>query len=186
MEKVQTTIDDRTALWIKKQKIFFVATAPLNADGHINCSPKGLDSFRILDAKTVAYQDLTGSGAETIAHLKENGRIVIMFTAFEGPPNIVRLHGQGSVITPEQPEFESIAAQFPQKRGVRAYIKVHITRVADSCGYSVPLYEFKSDRDVLDKWLDKKDDQYLNDYRRKNNTKSIDGLEALVNEPIQD
>lgn len=180
MEKVLTAIDDRTALWIKKQKIFFVATAPLSAEGHINCSPKGLDSFRILDSKTVAYQDLTGSGAETIAHLKENGRMVIMFTAFEGPPNIVRLHGQGRVITPEQSEFESMAEHFPPKRGVRAYILLHITRVADSCGYSVPLYEFKSDRDVLDKWVDKKDDQYLEDYRRKNNTKSIDGLDALV------
>jgi hypothetical protein len=146
MSKEIKTIDAKLSKWIQKQKIFFVATAPLTENGHINCSPKGLDSFRILNEHTVAYQDLVGSGAETIAHIRENKRIVIMFK---------------------------------QRRGVRSYIRIQLTRIADSCGYSVPLYEFKSDRDVLDKWVDSKSDDGVKDYIRKNNAKSIDGLDAL-------
>jgi hypothetical protein len=179
MSKEIKTIDAKLSKWILKQKIFFVATAPLTEKGHINCSPKGLDSFRILDEYTVAYQDLVGSGAETIAHIRENKRIVIMFTAFDGPPKIVRLWGEGEVITFTHPEYETIASQFKPRRGVRSYIRIHLTRIADSCGYSVPLYEFKGDRDVLDKWVDSKSDDGVKDYIRKNNAKSIDGLDAL-------
>jgi hypothetical protein len=179
MSKEITSIDAKMSKWIMKQKIFFVATAPLMAEGHINCSPKGLDSFRILDEHTVVYQDFVGSGAETIAHIRENKRIVVMFTAFDGPPKIVRLWGHGEVITQTHPEFDTIASHFKAKRGVRSYIRIHVTRIADSCGYSVPLYEFKGDREVLDKWVDSKTDDGVKDYIRKNNAKSIDGLDAL-------
>jgi len=165
--------------WIEKQKMFFVATAPLSPDQHINCSPKGLDSFRILNPCTVAYQDLTGSGIETIAHIRENKRILLMFCAFDGPPKIVRLHGDGEAITPDHEDFENLNSQFPYKRGTRAYILIKLNRISDSCGYSVPLYQFVKDRDVLDKWVDAKTDEQLKQYRLAKNTESIDGLKGL-------
>ncbi len=165
--------------FIAQQKLFFVSTAPLAADGLVNCSPKGLDSFRVLSDTEVAYQDLTGSGVETIAHLKENGRIVIMFCAFEGPPNILRLHGTGSVVEPGDVDFDALAALFPDRGGVRAYIRVRISRVADSCGYAVPRYTFVEERDVLDKWFDRKGDEGLRNYQLENNLKSLDGLPGL-------
>lgn len=165
--------------WIKKQKMFFVSTAPLSADGHINCSPKGLESFRVLDSNTVIYQDLVGSGAETIAHVKENKRIVIMFCAFEGPPKILRLHGHGVAITLYDQEFDTLNSLFPPRKGVRSYIRIKVYRVADSCGYSVPVYDFKKDRDVLDKWVDSKNEDELKNYIAKNNEISLDGLPAV-------
>ena len=170
MGKFENSISVKLQKWIKKQKIFFVSTAPLSATGHINCSPKGLDSFRIIDDKTVVYEDLTGSGAETIAHVNENKRIVIMFCAFEGAPLIVRLNEE---------EFSTIQQLFTPRSGVRAYIKINLTRVSDSCGYSVPLYEFKQDRDVLDKWFDRKGEDGLVQYQKENNQISLDGLKAL-------
>jgi hypothetical protein len=179
MGKLFEVITAELQQWIEKQKMFFVATAPLSADGHINCSPKGLDSFRILDANTVAYQDLTGSGIETVAHLHENGRIVIMFCAFEGPPKIVRLHGRGEVIGTGHPEFDKIAAAFPQRQGTRAYIQISVTRISDSCGYGVPLYSFTSDRDIMDKWAAAKGDDGLQEYIALKNSESIDGLKGL-------
>ncbi|RYZ51027.1 MAG: pyridoxamine 5'-phosphate oxidase family protein, partial [Sphingobacteriales bacterium] len=122
MGKIYNSITPQLSEWIGRQKIFFVSTAPLNGEGHINCSPKGLDSFRILSTDQVAYQDLTGSGVETIAHVKENGRMVIMFCAFDGPPRIVRFHGKANVITPEMPEFIEMDRLFPHRAGTRAYI----------------------------------------------------------------
>jgi len=135
--------------------------------------------LRVIDPKTVAYLDLTGSGAETIAHLRENGRIVIMFCAFEGPPTIVRLHGRGEVIPPGHPEFESLAAPFPKNLGTRAVIRVKVSRVSDSCGYAVPLFDYRGPRDVLDKWAEDKGAAKLEEYRRAKNAHSIDGLPAL-------
>ena len=179
MGKIFNEINADLQKWIEKQKMFFVATAPLSPDLHINCSPKGLDSFRILDPHTVAYQDLTGSGIETIAHIRENKRILLMFCAFDGPPKIVRLHGIGEAITPDHEDFENINAQFPLKRGTRAYIRITLNRISDSCGYSVPLYNFVKDRDVLDKWVDAKTDEQLKEYRLAKNTESIDGLKGL-------
>ena len=179
MGKIYEAITPEIETWLAKQKIFFVATAPLSAEGHINCSPKGLDSFRIIDGNTVAYQDLTGSGVETIAHLQENGRIVIMFCAFDGPPKIIRFHGTGEVITSGDEGFEELNAKFPERMGTRAYIKVNVTRISDSCGYSIPLYEFKQDRDVMDKWVVNKGPQGLVEYRALKNKESIDGLDAL-------
>jgi hypothetical protein len=179
MGKLFSTITPQLKDWLEAQKIFFVATAPLSADGHINCSPKGLDSFRILDDNTVAYQDLTGSGAETIAHLRENGRIVVMFCAFDGPPRIVRLHGIGEIVTPDNQEFPPLDSLFHHHAGTRAYIRIRLDRISDSCGYAVPLYDFRQDRDVLDKWTDAKGEDGLTTYRDAKNKLSIDGLQAL-------
>ena len=166
MAKVYENIDEALAGWIKEQKMFFVATAPMGREGHVNCSPKGGDSFRILDPLTVAYQDLTGSGVETIAHLRENGRIVIMFCAFNGSPKILRLHGHGEVIKPDHSDFTSLAKAFPPNQGMRAIIRVKVTRVSDSCGYAVPLYDFKAPREVIDKWVEEKGIAGLQEYRK--------------------
>lgn len=167
------------AAWIQRQHIFFVATAPLASDGHVNCSPKGGDSFRILDPLTFAYQDLTGSGAETIAHLRENGRIVVMFCAFEGAPKVVRLHGKGEVIRPDHSEFQFLASLFPENPGLRAIIKVRIIRVSDSCGFAVPFFDYQEHRDSLDQWAAAKGTIKLKEYRQERNVTSIDGLPAL-------
>ncbi len=166
--------------FIAKQHVFFVATAPLAAEGHVNVSPKGLDTFRVLDSRTVAYLDLTGSGTETIAHLKENGRIVLMFCAFEGPPKILRVHGRGEVIEPEHPDFAALCRLFPLLPGVRSIVRVQVTRVAESCGYGVPLYQFVGERKQLIEWALRKGPQGLRDYRLRNNQRSLDGLPALV------
>ena len=179
MGKVLEKIDRQLQSWIKQQQMFFVATAPLATDGHINCSPKGADSFRILDSLTVAYQDLTGSGVETIAHLQENGRILIMFCAFEGSPQIVRLHGQGKALLTGTPEYAELAPKFNEHPGTRAIIKIDVERVSSSCGFSVPLYDYVDQRDVLDKWTESKTPEELVAYREKKNQMSIDGLPGL-------
>jgi len=179
MGKQYTEITDDLKEWISRQKVFFVATAPLSASGHINLSPKGLDSFRVLSPDEVAYQDLTGSGVETIAHIKENGRLVIMFCAFDGPPKIVRLHGTATVVEPVHPRFDELAALFPERLGVRAYIILNAERISDSCGYAVPLYDYRKDRDVLDKWAAAKGPEGLVSYRKQKNRESIDGLDGL-------
>jgi len=176
MGKVYDSIDDKIAAWVAGQHVFFVATAPLAADGHINNSPKGGDSFRVISGTEVAYQDYTGSGAETIAHLRENGRIVIMFCAFEGPPKIIRFHGQGSVIGNTHPRYAELARQFPENPGTRSIIHIDVERISDSCGYAVPLCEFKKPRDTLDRWALNKGDEGLALYRQENNTRSIDDL----------
>jgi hypothetical protein len=178
-------IDDRLATWLERQPVFFVATAPLGADGHVNVSPKGtIGTFRVLDRDTVAYLDLTGSGAETLAHLRENGRITLMFCSFQGPPNIVRLFGRGSAVLPSAPEFAPLAAGFPAHPGIRSVIRVEVTRVADSCGYAVPRMSLDAERDVLDLHHAKKSPQQLAAYRVDRNATSIDGLPAWpVDEP---
>lgn len=176
MAKQYDTIDGELQSWIRRQKIFFVATAPLSPDGHINCSPKGGDTFRILNAHQVAYVDLTGSGIETIAHVQENKRIVIMFCAFDGAPRIVRLHGKAEVIYSSHADFCALSGQFPVHPGARAIVRVTVTRIADSCGYAVPLLDFVAHRDVLDKWAENKDPEGLAAYRAKKNRISIDGL----------
>lgn len=179
MSKAREQIDGKLADWIRQQRLFFVATSPLSKEGHVNCSPKGGDSFRVIDPRTVAYQDLTGSGAETIAHLRENGRIVIMLCAFEGPTMIVRLHGRGEVVVPGHPDFEDLSARFPKDPGTRAVVRVKVSRVSDSCGYNVPLFDYKAVRETLEKWAETKGRAGLEEYRRSKNTKSVDGLPAL-------
>ena len=172
-------IDSALADWITQQRIFFVATAPLSPAGHINTSPKGGEAFRILGPAEVAYQDYTGSGAETAAHLRENGRIVIMFCAFDGPPKIVRLHGHGTVITSSDCRFPELSSRFPVNPGTRAIVHVAVSRVSDSCGWSVPLFDFRSHRDALDRWAANKGPEKLDSYRTAKNQISIDGLPAF-------
>ena len=179
MSKQIEQITPELAEWISRQKVFFVATAPLAANGHVNCSPKGGDAFKVLGPLSVVYQDYTGSGAETAAHLKENGRIVIMFCAFDGPPRIARLHGRGEVIEPSHPDFATLSGQFPPHTGARAVIRVAVSRVSTSCGYSVPFFDYREHRDTLDKWCAAKDVEGIREYRRQKNQKSIDGLPAL-------
>jgi len=179
MGKVHDAIDDRMAAWICAQKMFFVATAPLAASGHVNVSPKGRDSFAILGPLEIAYVDFTGSGIETVAHVRENGRIAVMFCAFEGPPRIVRLYGRGEVLEPGDARFEEIAARFPEHPGVRAVVRVALDRVADACGYAVPLFEFRGERTQLDDWAESKGPDGLRAYRAEKNAKSIDGLPGL-------
>lgn len=179
MGKKLESISPELAAWISEQHLFFVATAPLANDGLVNLSPKGLDSFRVVGEQQVAYLDLTGSGAETIAHLRENGRIVLMFCAFSGPPKIVRLHGQGKVITKGDEQWEQWLALYPVHRGIRSVIVVDVSRVSESCGYSVPRMEFVEDRETLVRWAEKKSDEELVQYRRTKNQKSIEGLPAL-------
>jgi hypothetical protein len=178
--KVYDAIDEKLSAWLSAQKIFFVATAPLSREGHVNCSPKDGRSFRILGERTVVYLDLTGSGVETIAHIKENGRIVLMFCAFAGAPNIVRLHGQGEVIESHHPDFATLQARFGSTPGLRSFIRVHLTRISDSCGFGVPLYEFRGDRNQLTDWAEHKGPEKLVVYQREKNVTSIDGLGGLA------
>ena len=179
MGKVYDEINEKLAAWVEQQKMFFVSTAPLSGEGLVNVSPKGLDSFSILDAHTVAYLDLTGSGAETIAHIKENGRITVMFCALDGAPNILRFYGKGEVIEPSHPEFAALTARFPIYPGIRSVIRVHVARIADSCGFGIPLYDYKQERDALIKYADNKGPDGMAQYRVENNSYSLDGLPAL-------
>ncbi|NOY28756.1 MAG: pyridoxamine 5'-phosphate oxidase family protein [Planctomycetes bacterium] len=179
MGKVFDAIDDSMADFIRRQQMFFVASAPLSGEGKINLSPKGLDSLRILDGRTVAYADLVGSGIETVAHLQENGRVVLMFCAFEGPPKIVRLHGQGEVIEPSHDDFEQLRSQFPELTGLRCFIRVHCDRISDSCGFGVPLYDYTGQRSQLTDWAKVKGPEALAKYQRENNEKSLDDLPGI-------
>jgi len=177
MAKLHPNITDSIRAFIEAQHLFFVATAPLSGEGHINLSPKGLNAFRVLSPERVAYLDLTGSGNETSAHLYENGRIVFMFCAFEGPPNILRLYGQGRTVLPGAAEWDALFAQFPQDlAGVRQIIVADIDRVQTACGYAVPFMEFVGERDTQRRWAEAKGEDGLEAYRREKNLCSVDGL----------
>ena len=176
MGKRYDTLNSDLQAWISQQKLFFVATAPLASDGHVNCSPKGADTFRILNDRVVAYLDLTGSGIETLAHVQENRRIVIMFCAFEGSPKIVRLHGQAEVLYPDHPEFSDLSQKFESHLSARAIIRVTVTRISDSCGFGVPRFDFVAQRDTMDRWAETKGSDGLILYRREKNRVSIDGI----------
>ena len=180
MGKNYSEIEDQIAKFIHEQHVFFVATAPLSSDGHVNLSPKGLDTFRILGTKTVAYLDVIGSGVETIAHLKENGRIVLMFCAFQGPSNIVRIYGRGRAVEPQVAEFPEIAAKFPKYQSTRSIIVVDVRRISDSCGYGVPLMKYEGERSQLHLWAEKKGPEGLKTYRQQKNRQSIDGLPGVA------
>jgi len=177
MGKVLESITPDLAAFIEAQPLFFVATAPVSAEGHVNLSPKGLDCLRVLSPSRVAYLDLTGSGNETAAHLAENGRITFMFCAFAGPPRILRLYGAGSVALPGSPEWAALIGHFPTYPGARQIIVAEITRVQTSCGYAVPLMRYTRQRDTLLRWADAKGDA-LPRYRKEKNATSIDGLPA--------
>jgi hypothetical protein len=177
MARVFEQITPELKTFIEEQPLFFVASAPLSAEGHVNLSPKGLDCLRVLSPSRVAYLDLTGSGNETAAHLLENGRITFMFCAFRGPPRILRLYGTGEVVLPESPSWDELIGGFPHYPGVRQIIVAEISRVQTSCGYAVPLMDFARQRDTLLRWADAKSDA-LPRYRREKNARSIDGLPA--------
>jgi Pyridoxamine 5'-phosphate oxidase len=180
MAKVFEDIDEKLATFLLAQPVFFVATAPLSPDGHINCSPKGNNgTFQILGPTTVVYRDLHGSGAETIAHLRENGRVVLMFCAFDGPPRIVRLHGRGRAVFDGDEEFVRLTGRFDGAGHSRAFIVVDVQRVSDSCGYGVPLMTFEGQRHKLEKWAEKMGDDGLAKYRVANNRLSLDGLPGV-------
>jgi Pyridoxamine 5'-phosphate oxidase len=190
MGKVFEGIDERLERWIAAQPMFFVGTAPLDPDGHVNVSPKGpIETLRVLGPTAVAYLDFVGSGAETVAHLRENGRIVIMLCAFAGPPRIVRLHGQGSVVVADDPGFDELLSScgFDQVGGVpearRSIVTVELDRIADSCGYGVPLMAHQGQREHMGLWAAKKvrvgGSEALLEYQREYNATSIDGLPAV-------
>ncbi len=182
MGSLDSGVTEELATWLLAQPVFFVATAPLDAKGHVNCSPKGnRGEFAVIDERSVAYLDQTGSGVETIAHLQENGRITLMFCAFSGAPRIVRLQGTGSVVLREDGQFGELSRYFSHPIGVgaRAIIVARLARVADSCGYGVPIMSFDHHRPALDAWANKQGEEGIADYQRRNNRRSIDGLDGI-------
>jgi hypothetical protein len=180
MGSVVERIDEELRSWIESQPVFFVASAPLSADGHVNVSPKGLDSLSVVDDHTVRYLDLTGSGAETVAHLKENGRLTLMFCAFEGNPRIIRLYGSGVAHLIGSEGFDERAASFASvPHSARAIVEVAVSRIQSSCGYGVPLMDFVEPRERLTKWGAARTAEQLAAYRENKNSLSIDGLPAF-------
>ena len=177
--KIYDSITEELKEWIQKQHVFFVATAPMRGDGHVNLSPKGYDGFRIIDDKTVCYMDMLGSGNETSAHIMENARIALMFCAFEGAPRILRLYGRGEVVLPDNPQYKEFLSTYYNNKelpGTRQIIVEHVTRIQTSCGKSVPYMDFKEDRTTLAEVMSAMGKDRRQQYRRDNNATSIDGL----------
>lgn len=172
-------IDDVLATWIAAQPLWFVATAPLGADGRVNVSPRGHDTFSVLGPHRVGWVDLTGSGVETLAHLSENGRVCVMFAPYDTRPRIVRLHGTGSVALPGEPAFDDVVARHPTHPSARAVVVVDVERVSDSCGFGVPVMELVGERDLLRLSAEKRGPEGLAAYRAEKNALSIDGLPGL-------
>ncbi|GAA3807224.1 pyridoxamine 5'-phosphate oxidase family protein [Nocardioides panacisoli] len=184
MGKVHESIEGRLRAFVERQHVFFVATAPLAADGHVNLSPRGVPgTFAVLDAHTFAWLDGTGSGSETIAHLRENGRVTVMFCAFDGPPDIVRFHGTGRVVTRYDAEYAELAARFDELPGARAVVVVDVERISDTCGYGVPLMEYVGERDLLGPAFARRGEEGSAEYRRNRNQVSLDGLPAFDYDP---
>jgi hypothetical protein len=184
MGKEFQEIDEHIQRWIEKQHMFFVSTAPLAGDGLVNCSPKGLDGLRVLGRHQIAYADAGGSGIETVAHLKENGRIVVMLCAFDGPPKIFRFYGTGRAVEPHDAEFASLVPLFPGMPAIRNIIVVDVDRIRDACGYGVPLYEFKGERESLGNFVAGKSEDEMLAYRKEKNAVSLDGMPGLDLEAI--
>ena len=180
MGKFNDFIADQHREFIEAQHLFFVSTAPISAEGHINLSPKGLDSFRVLSSTRVAYMDIVGSGSETSAHLLENGRISSMFCAFGGPPNILRLYGKGFTVLPGDPAWNDLSAHFTILPSTRQIIAADITKVQTSCGFGVPFYEYTGERDHAHKWAEKKGPEGLEQYKKDKNLTSLDGLPTAL------
>ena len=180
MGKFSDEIAPAHKTFIEHQKLFFIATAPLSEEGHINLSPKGMDTFRVLSPTSVAYLDFNGSGNETSAHLLENGRVTFMFCAFDGPPNILRLYGNGQTILPTDERWESLISLFDIGLDARQIILAAIHKVQTSCGYSVPFYSYEGERDHAFKWVAAKGEEGLKQYRQEKNRTSIDGLPTAL------
>lgn len=176
MGKLFSQIEPQHEAFIKKQRIFFVGSAPLDSEGHVNISPKGHDVLRIFSPSEVAYLDLTGSGNETSAHLIDNGRITFMFIAFEGAPMILRLYGKGRVVLPETPEWEALIGHFDPLPGARQIICATIDAVKTSCGFSVPFFDYVDERNTLQKWAAQQGEDGLTAYRQEKNSVSMDGI----------
>jgi hypothetical protein len=179
MGAIYEALDEQLMAFIRRQKLFFVATAPLSAEGCVNVSPKGYDTFAIIDSRTVAYLDLGGSGIETHAHLRENSRITLMFCAFDGPANILRLYGHGEICSFDEPAFAEKMALFPAFERARGIITVRIDRVAESCGWGVPFFDYKGERDQLRRWVVARTSEEWTARRYESNAVSIDGLPGL-------
>ncbi|GLI01799.1 pyridoxamine 5'-phosphate oxidase family protein [Phytohabitans aurantiacus] len=189
MGSVLPEIDDRLREWLLRQPMYFVATAPSGDGGHVNVSPKGgRGTFAVLGPRELAYVDLFGSGIETVSHLKQNGRVTVMFCSFEGPPQIIRVHGRGEVVEMADPRFDDLLARFDlpdeARPTVRSVIRVEATRISDSCGFGVPLMAYQEDRRQLyrtaEAWLDQRGPDAIRDYCDVNNGESIDGLPGLT------
>ena len=176
MAKFFEKIDGKIRKFIGEQQMFFTASAPLAGDGRVNLSPKGIDTFRVLDERTVCYLDLTGSGNETAAHLAENGRLTIMFCSFAGAPLILRLYGRGEIVHQNADNWRDYAALFEDYPGTRQVVVLHVESLQTSCGFGVPLYEFKEDRRQLIEWAERKGTDGIENYWRDKNQTSIDGL----------
>jgi hypothetical protein len=179
MGSIFPELNDRLREFIAEQKMFFVASAPLAPDGHVNVSPKGLDCLRILGPTTVAYVDFTGSGIETVAHVRENGRLTLMFCAFQGPPRILRLRGRAEAVEPPDEHWDHYYRQLPQYDNTRSIIVLHVEMIADSCGYGIPLYEYVGERTQLAAWCERKGPEGIAEYQATKNRHSIDGLPGL-------
>lgn len=183
MGRTYEGIDERLAAWMQQQPVFFVATAPLAGDGHVNCSPKGnRRELLVTGERQVMYLEQTGSGIETVAHLRENGRIVIMFCAFDGPPRIVRLHGRGHAALAGSEEFADLRARFPGGQGVgdRSVVVVDVERISDSCGYGVPVMPLRDHRRTMDEWASRKGPDGIGQYWAEKNGASLDGLPGVT------
>jgi hypothetical protein len=178
MGRAVESITPELRAFIEAQHVFFVATAPLEAQGHVNLSPKGMDTLRVLGPRRVAYLDLTGSGNETAAHLAQNGRVTFMFCAFEAKPQILRLYGRGRVVRQGDAPWAELVQQFPALPGARQVIVADLMRVQTSCGFGVPRMSFEGERDALVRWAEAKGDEGLRAYREQKNRLSIDGLPA--------
>lgn len=176
MAKFFEKIDEKIGKFIGEQQMFFTASAPLSNEGRVNLSPKGIDTFRVLDEKTVCYLDLTGSGNETAAHVAENGRLTIMFCSFSGAPLILRLYGRGEIVSPQTAKWSELSAHFEDYPGTRQIVVLHVESLQTSCGFGVPLYEFKEDRRQLIEWAERKGEDGIENYWRDKNQVSIDGL----------
>ena len=182
MARFYDAIGDDLRAFIEAQRVFFVATAPAGGEGRVNLSPKGLDGFRVLGPSRVAYIDLTGSGNETSAHLRQNGRITFMFCAFDGPPKIVRLFGRGAVVRPEDAAWTDLRPCFGDEPGARQIVVAEIDSVQTSCGLGVPLYDYVGQRESLVRWAAAKGEEGLAAYRAEKNARSIDGLPTPLGE----
>lgn len=182
MGRTYQSISAELHSFIAAQSVFFVATAPRADDGHVNVSPKGLDTFAVLDEASVAYLDLTGSGNETAAHVLENGRITVMFCAFSGPPRILRLYGRGRIVLPDHAEWAQLRRRFGAVPGERQIVVVDVQRIQVSCGFGVPLMDEVGARDTLVRWAERKGEAGLEAYRAEKNAVSIDGLPTPFSE----
>jgi hypothetical protein len=186
MGKEYTEISERIQKWMTRQHMFFVSTAPNAADGLVNCSPKGLDCLRVLGPNEIAYADTGGSGIETVAHLKDNGRITVMMCAFEGPPMIYRFYGTGVAIEPHEKSFAALLEEFAPLPTVRNIIRIKVDKIIDSCGYGVPMYEFRKQRDSLPNYFSNQSEEDILEYRRTRNARSLDGLPGLKSSDATD